>query len=233
MPKGILTGLVSAVPFEARLILKEMKNRKKVSPAITSGAVGKSRVVHMASGMGVANAAHAATVLCERFSPDRIIVFGIGGAYPGSGLNIGNVVLAEKEVYADMGLVLADGFFGLKAIGIPLLKKGRKEYFNEFPLDARLLKKALNGTYAVRSGAFATVNASTGTAKRAREIAERTGAACENMEGAAVAHVCARYGIPLLEIRGISNIVPDRDNWDKNLAADNCQEAVLELLKAL
>jgi futalosine hydrolase len=180
--------------------------------------------------MGVTNAAHAATVICERFSPRRIVVFGIGGAYPGSGLKIGNVVIAQKEVYADTGVLLKDGLHGVETTGIELLKKGRKKFFNEFPLDSRLLKKALRELDGIESGIFATVNATTGTLKRAREIKDRFGAVCENMEGAAVAHVCARYGIPVLEIRGISNIVPRRDGWDREGAARNSQEALLKVL---
>jgi len=40
------------------------------------------------------------------------------------------------------------------------------------------------------------------------------------MEGAAVAHICSMYGIPVIEIRGISNIIEDRDmkKWNIPLA---------------
>ena len=93
----------------------------------------------------------------------------------------------------------------------------------------------------IKTGTFVTVSTVTGTDKRARELEKRFsassasggGAICENMEGAAVAHVCAMYGIPMLEIRGISNIVEDRDRskWDIKTAAENCQKAVFVLLK--
>lgn len=230
MPKGNLTGLISAVSFEARLLISAMSNKKRLSPEIVSGRIGRKGVVHVASGMGVANAAHAATVLCERFLPRQVVVFGIGGAYPGSGFKIGDVLIAEKEVYADTGVLLKDGLHGVKTIGIELLKKGSRKFFNEFPLDPRLLRKALHELDGVTSGIFATVNATTGTLKRAREIKDRLGAICENMEGAAIAHVCARYGVPVLELRGISNIVPKRDGWDREGAAKTSQEALLRIL---
>lgn len=232
MPKGNLTGLISAVPFEARLLMREMKSRKRLSPAITTGRVGASRVVHISSGMGIANASHAATVLIERFKPLRVIVFGIGGAYPGSRLRLGEVVLAEMEVYADTGVLLKDGIKGVEETGIELLKKGTKRFYNEFPLDARTAGKALRSLGGLKAGVFATVSASTGTLKRAREIRRRFKAVCENMEGAAVAHVCARYGIPVLELRGISNIVPQRDKkqWNIETASENCQKALIGLL---
>jgi futalosine hydrolase len=51
------------------------------------------------------------------------------------------------------------------------------------------------------------------------------------MEGAAIAQVCAIYKIPMLEIRGISNIAGERDKrkWNLDLASENCQELVLKI----
>jgi futalosine hydrolase len=49
------------------------------------------------------------------------------------------------------------------------------------------------------------------------------------MEGAAIAHVAHLYGIPVGEVRGISNIVTNRDTraWKLNDAARAAQEAIL------
>ena len=56
-----------------------------------------------------------------------------------------------------------------------------------------------------------TASQVTGVAAEAEELAERWEAVAESMEGAAAAHVCALYGMPFLEVRGISNLVGDRD----------------------
>ena len=45
----------------------------------------------------------------------------------------------------------------------------------------------------------------TGRDAEAEVLARRWGALAESMEGAAAAHICALYGVPFLEIRGISN----------------------------
>ena len=45
----------------------------------------------------------------------------------------------------------------------------------------------------------------------AASIETRTAGAVESMEGAAIAHVAHLHGIPVGEVRGISNIVTDRD----------------------
>jgi futalosine hydrolase len=242
----MVTGLLSSVPEEGRLLIRQLKKKSTVSGRqFSKGRIGDRDVVYMVSGMGKTNAAHAATILLERFSPDRVILFGVGGAYPSSGLQVGDIAVAEKEVYGDEGVLMRNGFRDTELIGIPLLRKGRKKYFNEFILDKTLVRKTLKSFHdtpcpmpsatRIKSGTFVTVSSCTGTRKRALELQKRFGALCENMEGASVAHICTLYGIPLLEIRGISNIVEDRDRatWDVMLAAENCQRAVQELLRDL
>lgn len=236
-------GLISATKTESSIILRRLK--KDNFGYFYIGKFGKNNIVHVISGIGKTNAAHAATLLIEKFSPSFIVNFGIGGAYPSSGLGIGDIAIATKEIYGDEGLWLEDGFYTADSIGIPFLKKGRKKYFNEFPLDERLLSKAAKiipprppllkggwGGYKIKSGPFITVSTCTGTNKRAKELEKRFNAICENMEGAAVAHICAMYGIPMLEIRGISNIVEKRDmgKWDIKTAATNCRRVVQEFL---
>lgn len=241
-------GLLSAVPFEGSVILKNLKKvSDKVSGDVTfyNGKIHNKSVIYLTSGIGKTNASHATTILIEKFSPGVIIHFGVGGAYPSSGLKTGDIAVAEKEIYGDEGVCLKDGFRTSEVIGIPFLVKSKKKYFNEFPLDKKLLEKALDSFNLVthhvspitkiKSGPFVTVSTSTGTFKRARELEKKYNALCENMEGAAVAHICTLYGIPLVEIRGISNIVEDRNKkkWNLKLAAENCQKMVMEFLKIL
>ncbi len=225
-------GIITAAAFEAEALLGEMKGKRKHGP-FTTGTIAGRRIVHVAPGIGAANAARGATLLLERRRPGAVILAGIGGAYPGAGVAVGGLVAAEKEIYADLGVLTKDGLLPVSATGIELMRKGKRKYFNEFPLDRRLLKQAAKHIGDLKAGVFLTVSQVTGTAERARRLRERYGALCENMEGAAVAQTCAAYGVPLLEIRGISNMVEDRDpsRWKKTLAAENCQRAVIELIK--
>ena len=107
------TGLISAVVFEADLLLEGVN--EDTGPMVTLPFKGRQgqRVLYTCSGMGAANAARAATMLIERESPGLVVSFGIGGAYPGSGLNKGDVALAEKEIYADTGVALPGGIKGV------------------------------------------------------------------------------------------------------------------------
>jgi len=225
-------GLISPVPFEAGLILKSL-NPPKRKGFFKFGEIGSRKIAYSCSGIGMTNAAHAVTLMAEILKPDLIILFGIGGAYPGSGLAVGDIALADTEIYGDCGVIEEKGFRDMRAIGFPLLKKGRKEFFNEFPLKGNLLKKA-EKILGVRSGRFVTVCAGTRSKKRAKELEKRWSGIVENMEGAAAAHIALLYDIPFLEIRGISNIAGDPPGkWKKELAAEECQEAVVKLISVL
>jgi len=237
-----LIGLITSVPPEGKDIVRKLGLTKVKTLAADQssyrGSAGSNDILYAVSGIGKTNASHTATWMIREFSPEIIVNFGIGGAYPSAGLAVGDIAIASKEVYADEGVILQSGLQPLEMIGIPFLNTGRCMYYNEFPLDAVLGETALNvaGLYCrARLGTFATVSACTGTKERAEELSRRHGAICENMEGAAVAHICLRYGISCLEIRGISNIVEERDTgrWDIELAGSSCQRAVLEFLRML
>jgi len=122
--------------------------------------------------------------------------------------------------------------------GFPLLKNDL-EYFNTFAMDKKLSQFAIKASkdigLKVHSGNFITVSQCSGTLKTGEIIRKRFNGICENMEGAAVAHICAKYAIPMIEIRGISNIIEDRDlkKWNIPLAVSNCCKAVNEIIRRL
>ena len=242
MKKTKILGMIAAVPFEGNRIVRSLKGTVvKSAGGLTwhSGRLGRSDIVYVVSGIGKTNAAHAATALIHYYSPALVVNFGIGGAYPSSGLQTGDIAVASKEVYADEGVLLQSGFHDLKLINIPLLKIGRRQYFNEFPLDTGLLKAMMKAAtqagFRAAGGIFATVSTCTGTKKRAGELSKRFGAVCENMEGAAIAHTCLIYGIPFVEVRGISNVVQEREmsKWTIRSASSNCQSTVIEFAHAV
>lgn len=242
--KPDIFGVIVSVPFEGGVLARTLKKTGE-GPLLTyEGTLHDHPVVLSVSGMGKVNAAHAATRLILDHAPSCIANIGIGGAYPSSGLAVGDIAVAEQEIYGDEGVLLKDGFHGADFIGIPLLKKGGKKFFNTFRPDNVLAEKAVRAAQlvtcysslvTVAKGCFLTVSTCTGTKKRARELEERFGAICENMEGAAIAHVCSLYDVPFIEMRSISNIVQDRDRsrWNIKLAAENCQEAALALIRGL
>ena len=230
-------ALLSSMPLESEKILSRLKYVRTAEIAgktVYKGKLSGIDTILLNSGIGKVNAAHSATCIVEHFPVKSIINIGVGGAYPNSGLNIGDIAIASKEIYGDDGVITSKGLESLKKIGIPLVRIGNRKYFNEFPVEKKLphlLIKSGNRDFKIISGNFVTVSATTGTHKRAVELEKRFNALCENMEGAAIAHVCTIYKIPMFEIRGISNIVGVRDKrkWNLKLASENCQKFTLEI----
>lgn len=78
------------------------------------------------------------------------------------------------------------------------------------------------------AGPILTLSTMTGTDIRADELAaQHPSAVAEAMEGAGVAYVADLHGIPVVEVRAISNIVGrrDRDAWRLEEAFDSLGRA--------
>jgi futalosine hydrolase len=201
-------GIIVPTLLEAEILIRGVAEREEViiqGKPFHKGVLKNRRVVICICGIGKTNAAHGATLLIERFQPAFICLIGVAGAYPSSGLAIGDIVIGEKEIYGDEGLLLETGLQTMNAIGLPLVVIDGGHYFNEFPLH---VPEGLRD-HRIR-GAIITISACTGTLKRGSEIETKFGALCENMEGAAVAHICLLNNVPAAEIRGISNVIEDR-----------------------
>lgn len=163
-----------------------------------------------------------------------VVNFGVAGAYAGtdrSGASVLDICLAEREVLADLGVCANDDVRPLRGEGFIMA--------DCFDLDAGLRRRAesllTKAAIPWISGVFATVSGASGTRKRGDLLAARHQALCENMEGAAVARVCQHFGLPLLELRCISNLVEDRDlrNWQLHRACGRCGEVTALVVKGL
>jgi len=206
---------------------------------VSRGSLGGREIILSTTGIGKVNAASAATLLLERFTPELMINTGCGGAFPGCGLGVGDLAVADSDCFADEGVQAPGGWRGLDLIGIPVYEGRGERIFNWLPLGAGVAEGALQCARAhgfqAQLGPFLTVSTCSGTAARAKELLRRFPGICENMEGAAVAQVALIYGVPLLEVRGISNMVEDRDlaRWDLARAVSEAQRFLLAYLEKL
>ncbi len=205
-------------------------------PMFTRVSGGKQADV-VVSGMGQVNTAQALTAYLElRTRPDFIIMGGCAGAFAGRGAAVGDVCFATEEIYADAGINSPEGFLGLEKTGIPLAETKDMKYYNRFPVRDLSGKVAGSGfPFKIFSGPFATVSAVSGTEKSAAGIEMAWHPLCENMEGAAAAHVSFMYGAPFAEVRGVSNMAEDRDRarWDIPKACANCAAVIKELMEKI
>ena len=234
--------LLCATEGEARLIraaLVEPQTAILVGKTVVAGALEGRPCRLVYGGIGPVNSAHALTSQVERRRPAAVLQFGIAGAYVPAGLPPGSVALATEEIYGDLGVITPGGWRPADEIGIPVAP-GPPPRFNRFPLDPALVERARQvcdwpgAGRTVRSGPFLTLSQVTGVRALGDDLHARFGALCESMEGAAAAHVCALYHLPFLEVRGVSNLVEDRDRsrWDVPGAAAAAQEAVLRLVRS-
>jgi futalosine hydrolase len=229
--------VTAATPFETAWISSRLVSPRPVAIgkfAAIQGRLGTVPVLIFNCGVGKTNAAHGATLLLEKFRPDLVLLIGCGGAYRRSGLVPGDLAIAGEEIFGDEGVITPRGWRSTKYLKLPLLRKGKQSFYNRFPMDKKIVNKAkkiLQG-FIPKTGPFVTISEITGTQEKADEMEKRFRGICENMEGAAVAQLCILYGIPFLEIRGISNLVKQRNKkeWKLSAAAQVSQEAAMEII---
>jgi uncharacterized membrane protein YbaN (DUF454 family)/nucleoside phosphorylase len=159
------------------------------------------------TGIGMANTAAATAAILSAGKPDVIILAGIAGAYPRSGLRIGDCVAVGCESIADMGAEREDGFEPFES----------QEYSSVYACE----QKSLTITAASTVNTACSVYGSRGGDSQ-----------LENMEGAAFYAVCGAMGAHrFIEIRAISNITSDtRDAWEIDTAAKALAEGVKKII---
>jgi len=166
--------------------------------------------------------------LCEGGGDVSLVLnFGVAGAYAGSGAGLLDICLAESEVLGDFGICYEESV-------APFDGQLANRAF--FPLDQRYLAQAgeilAMQDCICKKGVFVTVNGATATARRGAMLRAAHSGLCENMEGGAVARVCAEFAVPCLEVRCVSNMVEDRNhgNWQLVAAVHKCGQVVSLLI---
>ncbi|NBM16492.1 futalosine hydrolase [Streptomyces sp. GC420] len=195
----------------------------------TEPGTGTVTVDVLAVGAGPAAAA-AGTATALALHPnglpyDVVVSAGIGGGFQPHA-PVGSLVVAESIVAAELGAETADGFVPVEELGF-----GRSAH-RPPEQHARRLAEALGALHAP----VLTVSTVTGTAARAAELARRhPGAGAEAMEGFGVAEAAAAHGLPVFEIRAVSNPVGPRDRaaWRVKEALDALGRAFPTVVRQL
>ena len=208
--------IITAVPAERNAVLRGLR--------------GDKRFDMLAAGVGpVASAVQTAKVLAAT-EYGLVISAGIGGGFPGKA-ELGSLVVASEIIAADLGVETPEGFSSMDELGFGPTR---------IKADASLLDVVTEALLAarlpVKTGPVLTVSTVTGTAESAAKLAARVpGAAAEAMEGYGVALAAHDCGLPVLELRTISNLVGPRDRaaWRVEEALDVLAAASSVLLEVL
>ncbi|MTI84896.1 MAG: futalosine hydrolase [Firmicutes bacterium] len=199
--------VMTAVPVEREAVLR--------------GLHGDGRFDVLLAGVGPVSAAVNTAKVLATARYGLVVSAGIGGGFPGKA-DVGSVVAAKEIVAADLGVETPEGFSSLDELGLGCTRIQVNASLVSAVTDALLAAKL-----PVKTGPVLTVSTVTGTAESAAELLARVpGAAAEAMEGYGVACAAHDCGVPILELRAISNLVGPRDR-----AAWRIKDA-LELLEA-
>jgi futalosine hydrolase len=209
-------GLILAVaaPAEARAVLSAFDADPALADQQWQLHRVSDRVEILVTGVGKANAAGAIASVVSRERHVSVVSIGVAGALPGGEVSIGDLVVAQRSVYADEGVLTPEGFSDCEAMGFAL---GPKTSGGAIEHDAKTV--AALAQHADHVGVIATVSTCSGTDVGAQAVVERTGAIAEAMEGAALGQVASRLGLVSAEVRAISNTTGDRDRQIWDLAA--------------
>lgn len=157
------------------------------------------------TGVGLMPSTYAIMHLMTSRKPDMVIQLGIAGSFDPS-LMLGTAVMVRSEIVADMGVFETDGYhdifeMGLAEKNIPPFEQGAIMNHHDKLME----------TASLPAVAAVSVNEISTNPHKIALFSNKYKADIESMEGAALHYVCTLQHIPFIQIRGISNMVGERD----------------------
>ena len=243
-------GLISAIPEETATLRAAMAGVRGTQVAHTSFDVGSldgHDVVLVEAGMGKVNAALVTTVLAHVFSCRAIAFSGVAGGLDPE-LNVGDVVIADRLIQHDAGLIEREQ--------LQTYQPGHVPYFNPterlgYDIDPALLDRA---KAALSSLSLPPLSATAGGSGRPAHIVYGTvltgdqylhcgptrdrlhrelGGRAVEMEGAAVAQVCESFGVGWLVIRALSDLAGEDSRFEFSQFATEVAATSATVLRTL
>ncbi|MWC26758.1 5'-methylthioadenosine/adenosylhomocysteine nucleosidase [Paenibacillus sp. MMS18-CY102] len=194
-------GIIGAMAEEIELLHRHVDVKsEQVRAGITyyEGTLHGKTVVYCKSGVGKVNAAVCTQLLIDQHV-DSILFTGVAGAVDPA-LNIGDIVVSSTCLQHDMDCTP----LGFARGQIPF-----QEVW-EFHADERLVNLASDAAEKLFSGHHRTGKVLSGdqfiaSREAVQELFEKLDGTCTEMEGAAVAQVCAMNETPFVVIRSMSD----------------------------
>ncbi len=229
---GAVIGLICAIPQELthlRAALQGVQTEEVGGFRFDRGALDDRHVVLAEAGIGKVNTATVTTLLADRFGAGLIAFSGVAGGLDPA-LDIGDVVIAERAIQHDCG-VIEDGVLQPYQAGhVPFFNPTPRLGYDADPALLARLRPALDGLelppLSRRAGGpghrprivFGTVLSGDQyihcEATRERLHREFGGAQAVEMEGAALAQVCERLHRPWLNLRALSDLAGKDSRFD-------------------
>jgi nucleoside phosphorylase len=184
--------------------------------------IGNVEVVARAAGIGLPMAAAGCAMHLGDLRPKTAIAIGTCGAYAGSGLEIGDVVVARRVRLVDPAALRDESQF---PDPMSTVIEGHQ------PLVVGIARNTRAAPVDVATTLAITVDDAV-----AARIARATGAAAEHLEAYAIATACAARGVPFCAVLGVANLVGNhaREQWKvhHHEASRAAANVVLDWLRA-
>lgn len=226
-------GIIGAMDEEVALLLENMTEKEEVTIAnclFVTGKLSCKQVVLLKSGIGKVNAAMAATIMHERFSPTQVINTGSAGGFSDR-LDVGDVIISTQVVHHDVDVTAFDYAYG-QVPGLPAM----------YDADTGLIATAITAIKGLdiqyEEGIIATGDSFMDKPDHVAFVKEKfPSMIAAEMEAAAIAQVCYQYEKPFVVIRALSDIAGKQSSvtFDQFLdeAAKNAAQLIMTMLKAL
>lgn len=233
-------GIISAMDNEIAALVKEADIEREDMVGGEKYYVGKLRgqnVVITKSGIGKVFASSGATILLDNYNIEKLIFTGIAGGVA-DGTDVLDEIVATSLVEHDYGIITNEGFEWRS--GDPGFGDKPGEYYE---CDKALVDIAYNaavkvlGAEFVHKGTIATGDQFIASEEYVAMLQTKYNAVACEMEGASVAKICIRYGVPFVVIRALSDKADGKAHESYadfgDIAAENSCNIVFEILDAL
>jgi len=205
-----MTGIIGAMENELALlceIMGKFKTEKTGSFEFLTGKIEEKDVTILRCGIGKVNAAVGCALLIQKFKPDFVINSGsAGGILPE--LNVGDAIISTGLVYHDVD-VTAFNYAPGQLPGLPQIFPVDEKHvvFAENAVDELKREKVLPDSFNHRRGLIGSGDVFMHEPQRIAAMrCTFPDIAAVEMEGAAIAHCCHLFSVPVLVIRALSDV---------------------------
>ncbi|WP_192801935.1 5'-methylthioadenosine/adenosylhomocysteine nucleosidase [Streptococcus agalactiae] len=226
-------GIIAAMEEELKLLVENLEDKSQetvLSNVYYSGRYGEHELVLVQSGVGKVMSAMSVAILVESFKVDAIINTGSAGAVA-TGLNVGDVVVADTLVYHDVDLTAFGYDYGQMSMQ-PLYFHSDKTFVSTF--EAVLSKEEMTS----KIGLIATGDSFIAGQEKIDVIKGHfPQVLAVEMEGAAIAQAAQATGKLFVVVRAMSDTAAHDANitFDEFIieAGKRSAQVLMAFLKAL
>lgn len=245
-----VSGLICAIPEELAHLREVLEGATRTTLGalqFDQGRLDGHRVVLVGAGMGKVNAAVVTALLIHEFGCADIVMSGVAGGLDPH-LDIGDIVIADRVIQHDCGRI--------ENTALVSYQPGHVSFINPtdelgYTTDSALLARVERRLSTVELPSVPRAAGGRGRPPRITygtiltgdqyihcedtrvDLRRRFGASAVEMEGGAVAQVCASFGVPWLVIRALSDLAGRDSAIDFPLFVDSAAATSAAVLRCI